>query len=109
MKVFRSGIRVLPLLLVLLIMTGLVAGGQGTPCTRTFFSALVQLIPCRAAVVPFSPFPPGEACCNAIRILGQPCLCLLANGPPISGIDRDMALQLPAKCAANFEPCEIMK
>nr|UZQ19745.1 protein LIM1 [Gleditsia microphylla] len=90
-------------------MTALVAQGQGTPCTSTFFSVLVQLIPCRAAVLPYSPIPPSETCCSAIRALGQPCLCVLLNGPPISGVDRDMALQLPAKCTTNFEPCDIMK
>ncbi|KAI9081407.1 hypothetical protein K1719_036553 [Acacia pycnantha] len=111
--VFSSRIQILPLLLVLLIiMTGLVAGGrQGSlttvPCTRTFFSALVQLLPCRAAVRAVSPIPPGEACCNAVRALGQPCLCLITNGPLISSIDQDMAWQLPAKCDANFEPCDL--
>ncbi|KAJ0641674.1 putative lipid-transfer protein DIR1 [Helianthus annuus] len=75
------------------------------PCGSTFFSALVQLIPCRASVAPFSPIPPNEACCNAIKVLGQPCLCVLVNGPPISGVDRSMAMQLPEKCSVNFEPC----
>ncbi|XP_061368655.1 protein LIM2 [Gastrolobium bilobum] len=84
---------------------GLVAQGQTTPCASTFFSALVQLIPCRTAVAPFSPLPPSEACCNALKALGQPCLCVLVNGPPISGVDRNMALQLPEKCTTQFEPC----
>ncbi|KAK4783268.1 hypothetical protein SAY86_007642 [Trapa natans] len=78
----------------------------GAACSSTFFAALVQLVPCRAAVAPFSPIPPNEACCNAIRALGQPCLCLLVNGPPISGMDRNLTLQLPAKCTVNFEPCK---
>ncbi|KAL2924744.1 Protein LIM1 [Bienertia sinuspersici] len=82
--------------------------GQGHSCSSTFFSALVQLIPCRTAVSPFSPIPPSEACCNAIRILGQPCLCVLVNGPPISGVDRSMALQLPDKCATKFDPCNAL-
>lgn len=77
-------------------------------CSRTFFSALVQLIPCRAAVAPFSPVPPTESCCSAIVTLGRPCLCLLANGPPLSGIDRSMALQLPQRCSANFPPCDVI-
>ncbi|EOA25158.1 hypothetical protein CARUB_v10018469mg [Capsella rubella] len=77
-------------------------------CSRTFFSALVQLIPCRAAVAPFSPIPPTETCCSAVVTLGRPCLCLLANGPPLSGIDRSMALQLPQRCSANFPPCDVI-
>ena len=101
-KLFGS--KVLPLLLVLLGITSLVAQGENTPCTSTFFSALVQLLPCRTAIAPFSPIPPTEACCNAVKALGQPCLCFLVNGPPISGVDRNMALQLPEKCTANFEP-----
>ncbi|KAG5025544.1 hypothetical protein JHK86_021458 [Glycine max] len=94
------------LLWILLIMAGLVAQVQSNPCTSTFFSALVQLIPCRAAVAPFSPIPPNDACCNALKGLGQPCLCVLVNGPPISGVDRNMASQLPEKCTANFDPSE---
>ncbi|XP_057451878.1 putative lipid-transfer protein DIR1 [Lotus japonicus] len=74
-------------------------------CSSTFFSALVQLIPCRAAVAPFSPIPPNEACCNALKSLGQPCLCVLVNGPPISGVDRNMASLLPEKCTTSFDPC----
>ncbi|XP_010555722.1 PREDICTED: uncharacterized protein LOC104825138 [Tarenaya hassleriana] len=82
--------------------------GEAGGCSRTFFSALVQLIPCRAAVAPFSPVPPTEACCSAVVTLGRPCLCLLANGPPLSGIDRSMALQLPQRCSTNFPPCEVI-
>ncbi|KAF2293626.1 hypothetical protein GH714_003494 [Hevea brasiliensis] len=63
----------------------------------------------RAAVAPYRSIPPSEACCNAVKSLGQPCLCVLLNGPPISGVDRNMALQLPDKCFANFEPCEITR
>lgn len=97
-----------PLLLVLIVTVAgaLVEPTGGSACTSTFFGALVQLVPCRAAVAPFSPIPPSETCCNAIRALGQPCLCVLVNGPPISGVDRNMALQLPAKCSVNFEPCK---
>ncbi|KAF5738366.1 protein M7-like [Tripterygium wilfordii] len=97
--------KALPLLVFLLMMTCYVERGRGAACTSTFFSALVQLIPCRAAVAPFSPIPPSETCCNAVKTLGQPCLCVLVNGPPITGVDRNMALQLPDKCTANFEPC----
>ncbi|KAH1237268.1 hypothetical protein GmHk_08G022267 [Glycine max] len=102
-----SSYKAVSLLWILLIMAGLVAQVQSNPCTSTFFSALVQLIPCRAAVAPFSPIPPNDACCNALKGLGQPCLCVLVNGPPISGVDRNMASQLPEKCTANFDPCEI--
>lgn len=102
-----SSYKAVSLLWFLLIMAGLVAQVQSSPCTSTFFSALVQLIPCRAAVAPFSPIPPNDACCNALKGLGQPCLCVLVNGPPISGVDRNMASQLPDKCTANFEPCDL--
>ncbi|KAI4342578.1 hypothetical protein MLD38_027190 [Melastoma candidum] len=46
-------------------------GSEGLTCRGTFFSSLVQLIPCRAAVSSFSPIPPGYACCNAVKYLGQ--------------------------------------
>ncbi|TYJ04591.1 hypothetical protein E1A91_A12G101600v1 [Gossypium mustelinum] len=107
MKFF--GPKALPVFLFGLVLTGFVDKGEGNACSSTFFTALVQLIPCRAAVAPFSPIPPSETCCNAIKALGQPCLCVIVNGPPISGVDRNMALQLPEKCTANFEPCDIMK
>jgi len=87
------------------MLTVLAEQGQAHPCGSTFFSALIQMIPCRAAVAPFSPIQPSELCCSAVKALGQPCLCTLVNGPPISGVDRNMALQLPDKCSANFEPC----
>lgn len=106
MKVVRS--MTLSILVLVLVMRGvvIVQGQMSTStCTSTFFSALIQLIPCRAAVAPFSPLPPSETCCNALKALGQPCLCVLVNGPSISGVDRNMALQLPEKCTANFEPC----
>ncbi|KAF5445840.1 hypothetical protein F2P56_031524 [Juglans regia] len=107
----RFGTKALPPLVLMLVMTiSLMEPGKAAAsCPSTFFSALVQLIPCRAAVAPFSPLPPSDACCNALKALGQPCLCVLVNGPPISGVDRNMALQLPEKCTANFEPCQIMK
>ncbi|XP_047334066.1 putative lipid-transfer protein DIR1 [Impatiens glandulifera] len=82
------------------------SSSSSSTCSSSFFSTLVQLIPCRPSVAPFSPIPPNEVCCQAIRLLGQPCLCILINGPPISGVDRNMAIQLPDKCAANFEPCK---
>ncbi|XP_027109013.2 uncharacterized protein [Coffea arabica] len=108
---YQSRRNAVPVLLVLMVtMAGfLVLETRGSPCVSTFFSALVQLIPCRAAVAPFSPYQPNEACCVALKALGQPCLCVLINGPPISGVDRSLAMQLPEKCAANFEACEISK
>ncbi|KAL8171478.1 hypothetical protein V2J09_023282 [Rumex salicifolius] len=106
MKNFHG--KVCPFLVVKLIMTALAVQGVGAhTCGSTFFSALVQLIPCRASVAPFSPIPPSDACCNAIKTLGQSCLCILVNGPPISGVDRSMAMQLPDKCSTNFDPCEL--
>ncbi|XP_011093537.1 protein LIM1 [Sesamum indicum] len=107
MKLSQS--KTLTLLMLVLAMAALVQESKGHPCGSTFFATLVQLIPCRAAVAPFSPVPPNEACCASIKALGQPCLCVLINGPPISGVDRSMAMQLPDKCTANFEPCEISK
>ncbi|XP_042015600.1 non-specific lipid-transfer protein 3-like [Salvia splendens] len=97
--------------LACLILVVVVVAQESTahPCGSTFFSALIQLIPCRSAVAPFSPIPPTEACCASIKALGQPCLCVLVNGPPISGVDRTMATQLPEKCTANFESCETSK
>lgn len=101
--------KTLPLvMLVLLMASPAVQETRGHPCGSTFFSALVQLIPCRASVAPFSPIPPSEACCASVKALGQPCLCVLITGPPISGVDRSMAMQLPDKCAANFEPCTLL-
>ncbi|CAI9264137.1 unnamed protein product [Lactuca saligna] len=94
---------------VVVVLGVMVQGTAGFPCGSTFFSALVQLIPCRASVAPFSPIPPNDACCTALRVLGQPCLCVLVNGPPISGVDRSMAMQLPEKCNVNFGPCELVK
>ncbi|KAL8260239.1 hypothetical protein R6Q59_028192 [Mikania micrantha] len=93
------------IIVVMLVLGLMMQGSTGFPCGTTFFSALVQLIPCRASVAPFSPIPPNEACCTALRILGQPCLCVLVNGPPISGVDRGLAMQLPDKCNTNFGPC----
>ncbi|KAL6557501.1 hypothetical protein OROMI_017851 [Orobanche minor] len=108
MKVSES--KTLRLLMLVLVMAStMVEEGNGHPCGSTFFSALVQLIPCRAAVVPFSPIPPSEACCDSVKALGQPCLCALINGPPISGVDWTMAMQLPDKCMVNSKPCEMLK
>lgn len=91
--------------ILVLVLSAFVQQSRARSCGNTFFSSLIQMIPCRASVAPFSPIQPSEACCNAIKTLGQPCLCVLVNGPPISGVDRNMALQLPDKCTANFQPC----
>ncbi|XP_058225219.1 protein LIM1 isoform X1 [Rhododendron vialii] len=107
MMFFRS--KALTVLVIMVVMVGLVEQGKSQTCASTFFSSLIQLIPCRAAVVPFSTIPPSPACCNAIRTLGQPCLCVLVNGPPVTGVDRNMAMQLPDKCAVNFESCGVGK
>ncbi|KAM3191829.1 hypothetical protein ACQJBY_069205 [Aegilops geniculata] len=81
-------------------------GGGGEPATAcgsssyNYLGALLRLvIPCKAAVAPFSPAPPTDECCRAVRELGQPCLCLLLAGPPISGADRRMLTRLPSICA----------
>jgi hypothetical protein len=69
-----------------------------------YLSALLRLmIPCKAAVAPFSPTPPNEECCSAVRELGQPCLCMLLAGPLISGADRRMLIRLPTTCAATYD------
>lgn len=94
-------------MMMVAVLAVMVQGSMGFPCGSTFFSALVQLIPCRASVAPFSPIPPNDSCCSALRVLGEPCLCVLVNGPPISGVDRSMAMQLPEKCNLNFGPCII--
>lgn len=92
-------------LVLLVFMASMVEHGVGQGCTRNFFSVLLQLMPCRPAVAPFSLIPPSEGCCSALRDLGQPCLCVLLNGPPLSGVDHTSTLQLPAKCAINYAPC----
>ncbi|WP_157213129.1 hypothetical protein, partial [Vibrio vulnificus] len=74
------------ILIVVMFASLMVQQSDAHPCGSTFFSALVQLIPCRASVAPFSPIPPTEGCCAAVKALGQPCLCVLVNGPPISGV-----------------------
>ncbi|KAL5719606.1 hypothetical protein ACHQM5_012417 [Ranunculus cassubicifolius] len=104
MKVIMASSKFVAWMVIMVIM---VKHGGAEGCSTTFFSSLVQLIPCRPAVTPFSPIPPGEACCNAVRTLGQTCMCALVNGPPISGVDRNMAMQLPNKCSTNFAPCDV--
>ncbi|CAA0842528.1 Bifunctional inhibitor/lipid-transfer protein/seed storage 2S albumin superfamily protein [Striga hermonthica] len=98
--------KTLPMFILVLVMAGFVPVTKAHLCKSTFFSALLHLIPCRAAVAPYSPIPPTEACCASVKALGQPCFCVLVNGPPVSGVDRTMAMQLPQKCTANFEPCK---
>ncbi|XP_033148266.1 putative lipid-transfer protein DIR1 [Brassica rapa] len=93
------------ILIMVLVDSGLVEEATAHPCGRTFLSALIQLVPCRPSVAPFSTLSPNGLCCAAIKRLGQPCLCALSKGPPISGVDRALSLQLPGKCSANFPPC----
>ncbi|CAI9769689.1 unnamed protein product [Fraxinus pennsylvanica] len=101
MKFYKTN-TLLTLLLLVFVMAGQVQESNGQmSCGSSYFSTLVQLIPCRASVVPFIHMPPTEACCAAIKALGQPCLCALLNGPAISGVDRNMAMQLPDK--SNYE------
>ncbi|XP_022152678.1 protein LIM3 [Momordica charantia] len=103
------GMKFLSAWVFLLVMTSLGEQSKGETCRFTFFSSLVRLLPCRPSVAPFRAIPPTEACCKAVKTLGQPCLCVLVNGPPIAGVDRDLAMLLPEKCNANFDPCELMK
>ncbi|KAG2272450.1 hypothetical protein Bca52824_067005 [Brassica carinata] len=79
------------ILLMVLVESGLVEEATAHPCGRTFLSALIQLVPCRPSVAPFSTLSPNELCCAAIKRLGQPCLCALSKGPPISGVDRTLS------------------
>ncbi|KAM7472480.1 hypothetical protein LguiA_010663 [Lonicera macranthoides] len=74
------------MLVFVVVVAGFVKESEGFSCGNTFFASLVQLIPCRAAVAPFSTIPPSEACCGAVKSLGKACLCVLINGPPISGV-----------------------
>ncbi|MQM21260.1 hypothetical protein Taro_054297 [Colocasia esculenta] len=96
-------------LVVLLLAAGMAESAAGQRCATTFASALMQLAPCKPAVIPFSPLLPSEACCDALSALGQPCLCVLFSGPPISGVDRTKARDLPSKCALSFEPCKPLR
>ncbi|ONK79038.1 uncharacterized protein A4U43_C01F2230 [Asparagus officinalis] len=80
---------------------------QGS-CPTVFYLVMLQFTPCSLAVAPFGPSPPSSACCKAIRSMGQACLCSLLNGPPLAGVDRNAALQLPSKCVLNYEPCIII-
>ncbi|XP_038900004.1 non-specific lipid-transfer protein P5-like [Benincasa hispida] len=79
--------------------------GKAKFCSNSLISSLVQLIPCRPALSPFHPIPPSILCCNAIKTLGQSCLCALLDAPPVSGVDYNLAMSLPQKCATNFDPC----
>ncbi|XP_010486304.1 PREDICTED: uncharacterized protein LOC104764467 [Camelina sativa] len=99
------------MLLMVFVQSGLVRETLGHPCGRTILSALIQLVPCRPSLAPFSTLRPNELCCAAIKTLGQPCLRVLAKGPPIVGVNRTLALHLPGKCSANFplfsvSPCQ---
>ncbi|KAJ4773253.1 hypothetical protein LUZ62_057510 [Rhynchospora pubera] len=97
----------LNVLILALPLLGFVSLTMGQGCTSTIIGSVLQLMPCQPAVAAFAAELPSESCCAALTELGQPCLCMLINGPPIAGLDRSLALQLPAKCAANFDPCSI--
>jgi hypothetical protein len=121
--IHQRGAKKLVLLLLLLLVPSFLVldavgksseakGGEGegesaTACgssSYNYLSALLRLmIPCKAAVAPFSPTPPNEECCSAVRELGQPCLCMLLAGPLISGADRRMLIRLPTTCAATYD------
>ncbi|KAK9128598.1 hypothetical protein Syun_017395 [Stephania yunnanensis] len=94
----------IPWVVLFVTMAHVMERSAGQGCSTTFFSSLVQLIPCRPALAPYSPIQPSDACCSAVKALGQPCLCILVNGPPIAGVDRNMAMQLPTKCTTDFGP-----
>lgn len=74
-------------------------------CRNMYFVVLFRLIPCMPSVVSFAPAPPSEECCSAVKNVTQPCFCDLTNGPPINGVDRNVALTLPVQCSLNFDPC----
>jgi Probable lipid transfer len=93
-------------LMTVLLLSNFTGQTMGQVCTSTFVGSVLQLMPCRSAVAAFGAELPSESCCTALKVLGQPCLCMLINGPPIAGLDRSLAMQLPAKCAANFDPCK---
>ncbi|KAG9138203.1 hypothetical protein Leryth_001435 [Lithospermum erythrorhizon] len=111
MKLFLSNNHATTLMLVFVVIAStLVHEAKSRPyCPSTFFAAFVQLMPCREALAPFSLALPSQSCCAAVKALGQPCWCVLANGPQIEGVDIGMTMQLPLKCAANFQPCEMSK
>lgn len=100
--------RALVLLLVLVVLGPggeagtAAASASASACgssSYNYLGALLRLmLPCKAAVAPFSPARPSDECCSAVRELGQPCFCLLLAGPPISGADRLMLSRLPEAC-----------
>ncbi|KAG6435127.1 hypothetical protein SASPL_106778 [Salvia splendens] len=86
------------MVLVLVLVLAMVQRSTSHPCMSTFFSALVQLIPCRSASSP-----------NRVLL----CLCFHQRARPtlslrVSGVDRAMAIQLPEMCSANFDPCILL-
>lgn len=95
----------LQFLVFIMATTCVMEQGKAKFCSNSVISSLVQLIPCRPSLSPFRPIPPSFLCCNAIKTLGQPCLCALLDGPPVSGVDYNLAMLLPQKCSADFDPC----
>ncbi|KAL0374287.1 UNVERIFIED_CONTAM: hypothetical protein Sradi_3344400 [Sesamum radiatum] len=70
MKLSES--KTLTLLMLVLAMAALVQESKGHPCGSTFFATLVQLIPCRAAVAPFSPVLPTRLAVHPSKLSGSP-------------------------------------
>ena len=95
----------LQFLVFMIAMTCFVEQSKAKFCSNSLISTLVQLIPCKPSLSPFSPMPPSLLCCHALKTLGQPCLCAVLDAPPVSGIDYNVAMLLPQKCALNFHPC----
>ncbi|KAG6593320.1 putative lipid-transfer protein DIR1 [Cucurbita maxima] len=95
----------LQFLVFMIAMTCFVEPSKAKFCSNSLISTLVQLIPCKPSLSPFSPMPPSLLCCHALKTLGQPCLCAVLDAPPVSGIDYNVAMLLPQKCALNFHPC----
>lgn len=95
----------LEFLVFILAIASFLGQGKAKFCSNSLIYSLVQLLPCRPSLSPFHPIPPSPLCCNAIETLGQSCICALLDAPPVSGVDYNLAMSLPQKCASNFEPC----
>lgn len=102
----QAKFKTLQFLVFMMAIACFLGQGKAKFCSNSLISSLVQLIPCRPALSPFHPIPPSLLCCNAIKTLGQSCLCALLDAPPVSGVDYNLAMSLPQKCATNFDPCK---
>lgn len=101
----KASFKPLQFLVFMMAIACFLEPGKAKFCSNSLISSLVQLIPCRPALSPFRPTPPSLLCCNALKTLGQPCLCAVLDAPPVSGVDYNLAMSLPQKCATNFDPC----